>query len=471
MKIIILSGGGGTRLFPLSRERFPKQFLPLFDGESLLQKTVKRSLKSVDVKDIIILTNKDHIFHIKNQLKEFTSENDIPILLEPVRRNTAPAIALGVLYLIEKDKVSMDEPILVLPSDHLITPDDKFLLYVNSAADIAAQGYIATFGIKPSKPETGYGYIEIDSNIRIGEGFRIERFHEKPSFDRAIEYLHSGKHFWNSGMFCFTAKVFLEELKLYSSEIYEKVNQLSYEEVLENFSEMPDISIDYAIMEKTEKAAVLPMDIEWSDVGSFEALYDVLKKDHSGNAVKGTVSNISSKNNLIIADSRHVFTIGVEDLIVVETDDTVLIAKKGEGQRVKDLVNHLKKGATTKVLTEIHTTDYRPWGKFTLLDEEDRFKIKRITVSPNESLSLQMHYHRSEHWIVVKGTALVVFEDEEGQLKEKFVRENESLYIPKTMKHRLINPGKVPLEIIEVQVGEYVGEDDIVRFEDRYKRN
>lgn len=470
MKVVILSGGSGTRLFPISRERFPKQFLKVFNGESLLQKTVNRSLKLVDsVDDIIFVTNRDYFFHLMADIKPILNKEPIHILQEPVKKNTAPAIAISIVYMLDKNMLDLDEPVLVLPSDHVIEPDDNFVSYVKKATQIAKDGYVVTFGIKPSEPHTGYGYIEFDADVKVGDGFKVKKFHEKPSESKAAEYIATGRFLWNSGMFCFTPGVFLEEIKRHCPDIYNLIHGKGFEEVIRNFVNMPDISVDYALMEKTDRSVVIPVEIGWSDVGSFEAIYKIMPKDENQNSVKGDVVMIGSNNNLVISDSRLVCCIDVEDLIVVETQDVVLVAKKSSSQKVKELVSTLKKTGKGD-LTKNHTTDYRPWGSFTLLDRGDKFKIKRITVNPGEGLSLQMHYHRSEHWVVVKGTALVVLEDENGNLKERFLKENESVFIPKAVKHRLINPGKIPLELIEVQVGEYVEEDDIVRFEDKYQR-
>jgi len=482
MKAVILAGGSGTRIFPLSRKNYPKQFLKIGDEKSLFQKTVERILLAVNPEDLIIITNKDYQFHIKNQLSELFStlshqqsnyfNQQFKLILEPVRRNTAPAIALSAKFALEKLNVAEDEVLFISPSDHIILPAEKFAQYVKKAEEIAKKGYIVTFGIKPTKPETGYGYIESDGvslydNLNVS---KVRQFHEKPDLETAKKYLSKGNYYWNSGMFAFTVKTIFEELKKCAPEIYEKVENKSFEEILKDFESMPDISIDYAVMEKTERAVVLPLDIVWSDVGSWDAFYEVMEKDINGNVKVGKVIDIDTKDSLILGNKRVVSTIGVEDLMVVETDDVLLIAKKGEGQKVRELVKRLDENKELKHLTNFHTTVYRPWGSFTELERGDRYKIKRITVNPGEALSLQLHYHRSEHWIVVKGTAKVLLEDEKGELREFFIHENESIFVPKTRKHRLINPGKIPLEIIEVQVGEYVEEDDIVRFEDKYSR-
>ena len=472
MKSVILAGGSGTRLFPLSRKYFPKQFLNISDDKSLFQKTIERNLEVTgDIQNILVITNKDYKFHVINQIRDILGEDiNTNILLEPIGRNTAPAIALAVKYLQDKLEVDENEVVFVSPSDHIVSPTEKFVEYVKKAEDLAKNGSIVTFGINPTKPETGYGYIEADLSAQINDAYKVKQFHEKPDLETAQKYILSGNYYWNSGMFAFSIRTILDELKRFSPEIYELIDEKTYEEVLDNFENMPDISIDYAIMEKTDKAVVLPLELLWSDVGSWDSIYDVMNKDENKNVKTGKVIDIDTKNSLIIGDERLIATIGVNDLIIVETPDVVMIAKKGEGQKVKELVNRLKNDEELKHLTEFHTTVYRPWGSYTELEKGERYRIKRITVQPGQALSLQMHYHRSEHWVVIKGTAKVILENENGELKEYFVHENESIYVPKTTKHRLINPGKVPLEIIEVQVGEYVEEDDIVRFEDVYDR-
>jgi len=480
MKVVILAGGSGTRLFPMSRRKYPKQFLKFADKNSLFQKTVERSLLTANMEDLIIITNRDYQFHIKDQILELfpsaATKHHLPfnLILEPIGRNTAPAIALAAKFALEMLKIHEDEVLFVVPSDHFISPKERFAEYVKKAESIAKEGYIVTFGMRPTKPETGYGYIEADTALPLSAVdyvcYRVKQFHEKPDLETAEKYLAKGNYYWNSGMFAFTIKTIFEELEKHEPEIYEKIENKTFDEILENFKSMPDISIDYAVMEKTDKAVVLPIDITWSDVGSWDAFYEVMKKDGNGNVKLGNVIDIDTKDSLVVANKRVVSTVGVEDLMIVETDDVLLVARKGEGQKVKEVVKKLKENSELKYLADFHTKVYRPWGSYTELERGDRFRIKRITVKPGEALSLQRHYHRSEHWVVVKGTALVVLEDDNGELREIYVHENESIFVPKTKKHRIVNPGKIPLEIIEVQVGEYVEEDDIERFEDKYDR-
>ncbi len=359
-------------------------------------------------------------------------------------------------YAVDKLGASENEVLFVCPSDHIITPEKEFKDCLQRSEALAKQGHIVTFGIRPDRPETGYGYIK-QSKKSVGDGASmVESFVEKPKLKKAQEYLKSGDYFWNSGMFAFQIGTFLEELQNNAPDIHDKLEG-TYEEVCARFEEMPDISIDYAVMEKSKRVVVMPLDITWSDIGSWDNVYDYLEKDAHGNATTGRVVARDTKNCLILGNKRLVATIGMEDTLIVETDDVILIAKKGESQKVKELVEELKLQGSKEI--NEHVTTYRPWGSYTVLEEGERYKIKRIVVNPQQRLSLQMHYHRSEHWVVVTGTAKVTNGDE-----EVFVHENESIYVPKGSKHRVENPGKVRLEIIEVQVGEYLGEDDDIVF-------
>jgi mannose-1-phosphate guanylyltransferase/mannose-6-phosphate isomerase len=459
LKIIILAGGGGTRLFPLSRTCFPKQFLNLGGEQSLLVQTVNRFLPVVKARDIVIVTNQEHYHHVKTEMAACGAQ-EVNILLEPVGRNTAPAIALAVKYCEENLGCKAGEVLFVIPSDHIIKPVKEFAKEVKKAAEIAAEGKIVTFGIKPDKPETGYGYIQ--AGERYGTGFCVQSFKEKPDEATARKYLESGTYYWNSGMFAFTLGCIKQEFERFQPEISFKL-QGSLSDMAEDFEAMPNISFDYAIAEKSDKVVTIPFNAYWNDIGSWDAIYDVLDKDNNGNAVKGDCITLDCSNTLMLGRSRLIAGIGLEDVLVVETDDVIVVAKKGESQKVKELVEELKRRERKEAYE--HTTMYRPWGCYTVLGEGPGYKMKKIVVNPEERLSLQLHYHRSEHWIVIGGTARVTVADE-----VKMVHENESVFIPMSTKHCLENPGKIPLEMIEVQNGKYLEEDDIVRFDDIYGR-
>ncbi|NJE07130.1 mannose-1-phosphate guanylyltransferase/mannose-6-phosphate isomerase [Thermococcus sp. M39] len=460
MKTLVLAGGKGTRLWPLSRELMPKQFIRIFDDTSLFQKTIERALLFSKPKEIFVVTNKEYRFRVFDELRDMGIE--IPkenVLLEPIGKNTLPAIYWGLKTIHEnfgKSKVA------VLPSDHLIDANEKYIKAFRTAEKLA-ENYFVTFGIKPTKPHTGYGYIK--PGEKLEGGYKVAEFKEKPDLETAKKYVEEG-YYWNSGMFMFDTELFIEEVKRLAPEIYNAFEEAK--SIEEAYELVPDISVDYGIMEKTDKAAVVPLNVYWNDLGSFDAIYDAFEKDEDGNAVKirglkADYIGIDSKNNLIMTE-RLTATVGVKDLIIIDTGDALLVAHRGESQKVKEVYKKLKEKGDERVI--VHRTAYRPWGSYTVLEEGDRYKIKRLTVLPGKKLSLQMHYHRSEHWVVVRGTAKVIVGD-----KEILLRPGESTFIPAGVKHRLENPGKVVLEVIETQIGEYLGEDDIVRFQDDFGRD
>jgi mannose-1-phosphate guanylyltransferase/mannose-6-phosphate isomerase len=459
MKLIILAGGGGTRLFPLSRTCLPKQFLKLGNSDSLLTQTVNRFLPLIKPADIVVVTNKEYMHHVKTELAT-CGAGAAHILLEPVARNTAPAIALAVRFCLDELNITGKEVLFVTPADHIIHPVDIFAKNVRQAVELAALNKVVTFGIKPDKPETGYGYIQ--AGDCCGIGYDVASFREKPDKDTAATYLAEGNYYWNSGMFAFTAGCIMEEFSAYAPDIFQ-LAAAPLSEVIDKFDAMPSISIDYAVAEKSARVVMAPLTAYWNDIGSWDAIYDVLEKDQDGNALNGDCLPIDCANTLMLGRNRLIAGIGLEDVLVVETDDVIVVAKRGESQKVKDVVNELKARGRREV--DEHTTMYRPWGSYTVLGEGPGYKMKKIVVTPGQQLSLQLHYHRSEHWIVIGGTAKVTIGEQ-----EQMVHVNESVYIPTSTKHRLANPGKLPLEIIEVQNGSYLGEDDIVRFDDVYGR-
>ena len=461
---VLLSGGTGTRLWPLSREAYPKQFLPLAGEDTMVQATWRRVAPLAGAAPIVV-ANEEHRFLVAEQLRPIGAPTPA-IVLEPVGRNTAPAIAAAALQAL----AAGDDPLLlVLPSDHVVRNEAGFRDAVSAACAAAEAGALVTFGIVPDAPETGFGYIQAET----GEGVRrVLRFVEKPDAVTAQSYLDAGGYYWNSGMFLFRASRYLEELGKFQPGIVASVSAAFAAAKRdgdfirldkEAFAASPSDSIDYAVMEKTSDAKVLPVDIGWNDVGSWSALWEVAERDDDGNAHRGDVIAVDSRNTYAYAQ-RLVALVGLDDVVVVETDDAVLVAHKDRVQEVKQVVAQLKESQRSQAV--LHRKVYRPWGAYDSIDTGERFQVKRITVKPGGVLSLQMHHHRAEHWIVVSGTARVTRGEETLLLSE-----NQSTYIPLGVTHRLENPGMVPLELIEVQSGSYLGEDDIVRFEDMYGRS
>lgn len=462
---VIMAGGSGTRLWPLSRTQYPKQFLPLNGDQTMLQQTVTR-LGAVE--QVNLICNEEHRFLAAEQMRLI--DQSCSIFLEPVGRNTAPAIALAAIDAVKKGQG--DECLLVLAADHVIENEAAFQQVIAKAEPLAREGMLVTFGIVPGHPETGYGYIKAGNALSENTAFVIDQFVEKPDLTTAEQYLEEGGYYWNSGMFMFRADRFLEELKAFRPDILEACEKAMASTAAdmdfirvdkEAFMACADESVDYAVMERTESAVVVPLDAGWNDVGSWSALWDIKKKDEAGNVIEGDVIAKSTRDSFIYAPDKLVSTLGVENLVIVDTPDALLVADKSQIQDVKKIVADIKSSGRNESFQ--HREVYRPWGKYDSIDMGERYQVKRITVKPGAKLSLQKHHHRAEHWIVVSGTASVTRGDETF-----LVSENQSTYIPLGEVHCLKNPGKVDLELIEIQSGSYLGEDDIVRLEDDYGR-
>lgn len=461
---VILAGGSGSRLWPLSRQHLPKQFLSLDGDASLLQTTINRLVPVIDAKNVLIVTQESHA-----KGEAYHALLPYQTLFEPVGRNTAPAIALAAACLMAD---GADPIMAVLPADHVIKDEARFLAHLRTAIETAESGKLVTFGIQPTRPDTGFGYIKAHAG-KSPDVYEVESFTEKPDQATAEYFLKEGNYFWNSGMFVWRASVILAEIERHLPAVYRVVQAIvaesraagTFQQAVEkHFAAMPNISIDYGVLERSDNVSLIPCDIGWNDIGSWQAVFEIAAKDENGNVLQGNVIALDCKNNLIRAEKRLVAAIGVEDLCVIETADAVLIAKSDQTQRVREVVEALhQKGATEHIH---HAKVNRPWGNYTVLEEDpEGFKLKRIEVAPGARLSLQSHAHRSEHWVVVSGTATVTSGDEVIE-----VQKNQSTYIPIGAKHRLENRGSEPLHIVEIQVGDYLGEDDIQRYEDNYGR-
>ena len=458
-RAIILAGGSGTRLWPLSRSLLPKQLLDLNGERTLLQQTVARVLRVFDPKDIWVVTNEEQMFEVRGQIKSLDKSLEAQVLAEPVGRNTLPAVLLGMDRAYAKDQETV---VAVFPSDHLIHKHDVWEKALAQGMDLARRGWFVTFGVTPAKPETGYGYIE--RGRELGEdSFEVARFVEKPGSAMAEKFVADGRHFWNSGMFVFEVGKFLEAVAEFQPELMSWWHGRDARPLTRGYASLPDVSVDYGIMERAGPQAVVKADFGWDDLGSWEALYRQGTKDASGCVTQGDVLAMDCENSLMISKGGKLAAVELKDMIVVQTRDATLVCPLDKVQRVKDVVMRLK--AEDSPLVAAHVTVRRPWGSYTVLEEGPHYKIKRIEVVPGAKLSLQKHHHRSEHWVVISGTAEVLVGD-----KEMLLAENQSVDIPKTALHRLANPGKVPVEIIEIQSGPYLEEDDIVRYDDVYGR-
>jgi mannose-1-phosphate guanylyltransferase/mannose-6-phosphate isomerase len=467
---VILAGGSGSRLWPLSRQHYPKQLLKLFGDKTMLQQTILRLTGLPELGSPIVVCNVEHRFMVAEQLNEI-GLSESAIILEPLARNTAPALALAALHAREVDA---DSTLLVLSADHMISNVEEFQRVVKIAEAAAVKNHLVTFGVHPTHPETGYGYIKT-SQVSTGESevYAVEQFVEKPDLETAQSYLAAGCYYWNSGMFVFKTDVFLNELQAHSPEVVTSADQartwavrdLDFIRVdKDSFANAPNISIDYALMEKSNNVVCVPLNAGWSDVGDWKSFWDVSQKDAAGNSFIGDSIDVGSNNTLVFSQDKLVATLGVNNLMIINTPDAVLVADKSKAQEVKAIISQIEKQKRSEHLQ--HREVYRPWGCYDAIDDGDRYQVNRIRVKPGASLSLQVHHHRAEHWIVVKGTALVQKNDEIMLLSE-----NESTYIPIGTKHRLTNPGKIPLEIVEVQSGPYLEDDDVIRYEDSYGRS
>lgn len=463
---VIMAGGSGARLWPLSRQMNPKQFLKLFGEETMLQQTLGR-LESLPCSHTIVICNEEHRFLAAEQILQSRME-DVSIILEPVPKNTAPAITLAALHVVKRDENVL---LLVLPADHVIADTKAFHDAVRDAIPPAEKGRLVTFGILPTRPETGYGYIrrgeERGRNI-----YDVVSFSEKPDEETALKYIESGSCYWNSGMFLFRARTYLDEVEKLAPDVYDACSR-----AMENtttdldflridgkaFEESPAVSVDYSVMEKTDLASVVPLDAGWSDIGSWNAIWEIGEKDERDNSVTGDIKALSTENSLIMSENRLVVAVGVKDLVIVETKDAVLVAHKDSVQKIKDIVEDIKNNGRHEHLNQREV--FRPWGSYDSLEKGPGFQVKHIIVKPGAKTSLQMHLHRAEHWVVICGSAKVTIDG-----KVLFLEENESTFIPIGRIHSLENPGELPLELIEIQSGNYLGEDDIVRFEDKYGR-